>query len=73
MGKYCLLLFAVDVESGFKGTSLIHQPHLLLSHMDNLGMNSELKSAFFSTNGFQLHLQYEPRASEFGRVCLRRS
>lgn len=24
MGKYCLILFADAVESGFKGTSLIH-------------------------------------------------
>lgn len=72
MGKHCLILFVDDVESGFKGTSLIHPPHLL-PHMDNLGMSSELKSAFFSTNGVQLHLQYELRALEFGRVGLRRS
>lgn len=42
MGKYCLILFVDDVESGFKGAPLIHQPHLLLSHVDNLGISSNL-------------------------------
>lgn len=32
MGKYCLLLFADDVESGFKGTSLIRQPSTSFTH-----------------------------------------
>lgn len=71
MGKYCLILFVDDVESGFKGAPLIHQPHLLLSHVDNPGISSNLP--FFSTNGFQLPLQHELRALEFGRVCPRRS
>lgn len=65
MRKCVFILIVGIVESGFKGpfltqVSLFHQPHALLSH-----------KLFFCTNDFQLDLQYELLALEFGCACSR--